>query len=62
MKGLKFGLSQRLIILSLVPVIIIAVVSILSASFILKSNIQGAVEDSLRNTAVLLEETYNNKY
>lgn len=62
MKGLKLGLSQKLIILSLVPVIIIAVVSILNASFTLKSNIQSAVEDSLRNTAVLLEETYDNKY
>lgn len=49
-------------VLSLVPVIVIAVVSILNASFTLKSNIQGAVEDSLRNTAVLLEETYDTKY
>lgn len=62
MKKLKLGLLQKLIILSLVPVIVIAVVSILNASFTLKSNIQGAVEDSLRNTAVLLEETYDNKY
>lgn len=62
MKGLKLGLSKKLIILSLVPVMIIAVVSILNASFILKSNIQSEVEDSLRNTAVLLEETYDNKY
>lgn len=62
MKGLKLGLSKKLIILLLFPVIIIAVVSILNASFTLKSNIQSAVEDSLRNTAVLLEETYDNKY
>ena len=62
MKELKFGLSKKLIILSLLPVIIIAVVSIFNASLILKSNIQNAVEDSLRNTAVLLEETYDNKY
>lgn len=62
MKKLKLGLLQKLIILSLGPVIVIAVVSILNASFILKNNIQSAVEDSLRNTAVLLEETYDNKY
>lgn len=62
MKGLKFGLSHKLIILVLVPVIIIAVVSILNASFTLKRNIHSTVEDLLKNTAILLEETYDNKY
>ena len=58
----KSGIVRRQMLLSLMPVIIAMVVSVILSAISMKGIIQNEVENSLRSSAIVIERSYDSRY
>ena len=62
MKKVQLGLLKKQIILTIIPAVLITIVSGIVSTFTLQKSIKSELESSLKSTAVMVIESYDSKY